>query len=145
METVLQHYRRLQIVNIQFNVCFHSIVMPFIFFTVGSINILGTYATIRLYDEVSMPGYLGFPLVSLATAFIILDTFPASYQIYKESENLIRKTRQLNVPNGYTAKFLDSCRPLSIKVSKYFIVKQVTLMTYLGFIIDNAIMLLLTF
>jgi len=142
---VISHFRILQTLNNRFNLCFHSVILPFTLLTLLLINVLSNYASVRLHGEVKFPGSLGFPLTSMATLLIVLDTLPTSYTIYYASEKLIRTTREKCKSNGYTHKFLNSCRPLGVQVGYYFVIKQITVMTFLGIIVENAITLLLTF
>ena len=130
----------LQILNLKFNICYRSLVMPFLILLLMAINVLSDFATIRLFGE---PGFIGFPMTGLATGIIILDVIPASYKIIEGSEVLFSSILQANVPGSVIYKFVSSCQPLRIQVGAFFSIKRITVMTFLGIIIDNAITLLL--
>ena len=142
---VPRYYRMLQTLNTQFNTCFRTLIMPFIFLTLFLINIISNYASIRLFHEIKMPVFLAFPLTSLATMFIMRDTFPTSYRVYEASQLLISSTMESAVRNGYVTKVMKSSKPIVIEVGPFFFIKQVTMMTYLEIVVDNAIMMLLSF
>jgi len=100
--------------NNQFDVCFRSIVTPGIFGTLMTINVLSSYASMRMYGEVKMPGYLGFPTSWIATSFIVLDTVPSANKIFEASEILLRNTTPAAARSkSLTNKFLLSCKPLT--------------------------------
>ena len=135
----------LQAVNNRFNSCFQLLVLPVLLSTVLVVNIISNYATIRLYDEVKFPGFLGFPMNGLATLAITLDTLPTCYRIFQYSELLITNTREVAKGNANISAFLKSCNPLTVTVGRYFVIRQGTLTTFINIIIDNTINLLLTF
>ena len=119
--------------------------MPFIFLALFFVNILSDYATIRLYNEVKMPFFLAFPLSSMATMFMVIDTFPTSYRVYEASQKLIAKVKESKETSIYASKFMKSCKPLGVNVGSFFFIKQKTLMTFIGIVLENAIMMLLSF
>jgi hypothetical protein len=140
-----KYYRMLQALNVQFNCCFKTLIMPFIFITLLLVNVISNYATVRLFHEVKMPAFLGFPMTCFGTTIIIADTFPTSYRMYEASEQLVAITKKSTVKNGYVIKVMKSCRPLAVDVGYFFYIKQETMITFLGIVIDNAIMMLLSF
>ena len=139
------HYRLLQVIHNGFKCCYYSIVLPFMFLTLLIINVISNYATMCMYYQVKLPGYLGFPLTSAGTMMILLDTIPSSYNIYVNSERLINTTLERTRGNGESQKFLSTCKPLCVRVGSYFVVKQNTIMAFICYAVDNTINLLLTF
>jgi len=83
----------LQTVNNRFNVCFRSIVLPFMLLTILVTNTSSNYATMRAYAEVKLLGFIGFPIVSIATLAMLKDTLFPSYKMSDMSKRLIGKVR----------------------------------------------------
>jgi hypothetical protein len=135
----------LQTLNIYFNSCYKSIILPFTVLALLLINVISDYATIRLFHEVKMPAFLGFPMASLGATLIVVDTFPTSYRMYEASEQLVAITKTYAVRNGYATMVLKSCRPLAVDVSYFFNIKRNTILTFLGIVIDYTINVLLNF
>jgi hypothetical protein len=92
-----------------------------------------------------MPAFLGFPMISLSTAAMIVDTIPSSYRMFEASEKLLAITKTSSVRNGHVVKVMNSCRPLAVNVGSFFHIKQATIMTLSRIIIDNAILMLIGF
>ena len=67
--------------------------------------------------------------------------------LQKKKWFLFLKIPKLKSRNPLVSFFLGeySQQPLRVQVASYFMIKQETLMTYFGIIIDNAIMMLLSF
>jgi len=140
-----RHYRILQAMNNRFKCCFSTIVLPFLFYTLLLVNVIGNYATIRLADTVKFPGSLGFTMTSIATLIIAKDTVPTSYKITAISKALVHKLRQTCVRRSLANTFLATCKPLNVTVGSHYVIKQFTIITFVGIMVENTITLLLTF
>jgi len=140
-----KYYRMLQVLNAQFSFCCKTFYLPLFFLTLTVVYMLGSYATIRLFHEVKMPGFLGFPLATLAVILIILEIIPMAYKMRKASFDLLRSMRKVTLRSAYFYKVMASCKPLGVDTGPFFTIRQGTTFTLLQISISNTITLLLGF
>lgn len=145
IEIMLKYYKQLQIVNILFHNLCKKMVFPAITFILLSFTAISMYATIKLYDDVKFPGFLGCPVSIIAPLLIAVDAFPQLFRVYELSENLIRDNLQLVTRGSNDFKHVRACRPLKIFVGYFYFIGRSTFLTFLTIIIDNTIDALLTF
>lgn len=103
------------------------------------------YATFELFDEVSMPGYLGFPLVWLISGMVAKECFIMSGAIDDLSIEIIKKIYATGRRSREVKQFRKSCNKLDVKVRDMFVIHQHTLLTFFNTSLDNTVFLLLTF
>ncbi len=115
------------------------------FGSVLSLNILSKYATVGLYHEFKMPGYLSLPFISVVMLLIIFEAIPISCEAHDASSTLIKKTIEASRGNGYMAKLMKSCHPLAAQVGNSFTVKRKMVMTLLELSISNIVLLFLSY
>jgi hypothetical protein len=76
-------------------------------------------------------------------SFIAKDTYPTSYQIRASTRALIKETKAKALQDIHFKHRMNACKPLGVH-AYFFMVKQGTILTYFGQVIDKTIFLLLS-
>lgn len=146
LETIIKYYKQLQIINTLFHNLCRQMVLPSVTFILSVLTSVSMYATIKLYHEVKMPAFIGFPLASSTTFLISKEAIPQSYQVYEMSRNLLITGKLQKVAlTMYNSKVLKSCPPLKIYIGNYYFVNRSTFFVFMQIVIDNTIDAMLTF
>ena len=81
----LKSYRVLQLLSSRFNATYSTFVVNITVVAVGTI-IVGTYGTVKFYDQLHLSRYSNFVLNLVMLGLFILVFFPRNAAVYEESE-----------------------------------------------------------
>ena len=139
-------YRELLILSRLFDNAFGMEGLPIYFSFVTTILTFATYAVVRFYGRVILQLYFSFlsPFFGKSTLLSCL-LLPAA--ILKEQSGELRRKMRKEMPlekKVYGRVVLRSFPDLDLHASNYFVVERKTYISILGFVLYNALTLLIT-
>jgi len=153
---IFRVYRCLQLLTIQFNLCFGRIMIPIVQIVLILLNIIPVFMIVRLHDHLPWNEFVKLPLRAGTTILINSYMFPMLADIQRLSTKFVSR-----VSPGILDKFgqpiicisgrkwhrriLLSCRPLRYSSSAMFFMKKYYTLRVFGFVIFYTAKLLLVF
>lgn len=142
---ILKFYRELQLIGIQVNICFRTMLFPCLLAGCSIEVILSLYITIRFHSQLGQS-----PLISVFP-LILLNSFVATFlgtsiaaNVNSKSSKLVERLMIVSKSrrNTLMRRKIDSLFPISVRFSSNF-VDNTTPIIILHFCIEQAVSLLI--
>ena len=135
-QVMMAKYRTMQALQAAFDHCFQVLLLPSHKALITSVAVLGTYGAIKVHG----PRSLLMAGLGTAVSAHLARYFRIGGKLYSTSNEVLGSWNYRG--KGPVKKFIRSCRPLSLRVGYFYVVRRTTVLVLFGVIINSTITLL---
>ncbi|OXA61760.1 hypothetical protein Fcan01_00411 [Folsomia candida] len=125
LNTSIQFYQRIQILEKSYNSFLRDRILPSMILCVPGIQIITQYVTLNHHSDIAMPGFLVFPLIAVNTGMTNVLAFTLAAFVNSASEKVMetlgKKASLLPGKKSLIKRRIRGCSVLKVKFGSNFI------------------------